>query len=100
MMGSFAHRDAVATGRPGSWGSCPIFDAVDEAVLDGEQGRPGTVGDAGLEVDVLEVVAHRLGTDRELPGDLGAGAARATRPSTSISLLVSPAGPEKRRLPR
>ena len=43
---------------------------VQEAVLHGEQGRPGPGGDPGLGVDVLDVVADRLGGDPQRRGDL------------------------------
>ena len=45
----------------------------EEAVLGGEQGGGGAVGDADLGVDVLDVVRHGLARDHQLVGDLLVG---------------------------
>ena len=77
--GSFwrSDRDRVAPGSPGHGAAAPSSSAADQPVLDGEQRGAGAVVDAGLEVDVLEVVAHGLGADHQPAGDLaGAAAAR------------------------
>src|SRR3954447_10440895 len=47
----------------------------EKPALDGEQRRPRAGGDAGLGVDVLDVVADRLGRDAQPLGDLLVGQA-------------------------
>ena len=57
---------------------------------------PRAVRHPELGVDVLDVVADGLGADPELAGDPLVGHPWARRASTSLSRVVSPAGPPAR----
>ena len=59
---------SVRPGRPGGIGRTP-YPRVNEVVLEGPERRRGPAADAGLLVDVLDVVPDGLGRDAEILGD-------------------------------
>src|SRR6266508_2788585 len=69
--------DGEASVRPQTPGRhrANALSGVDEVVLEGPERRRGPAADAGLLVDVLDVVPDGLGRDAEILGDLLVGLA-------------------------